>query len=319
MLISLILSLYNAMLFLSSIIFGRLGDMWGRKTIVLFGFLVSAIVFCCHNCINSFSSLFIVRGLAGIGVGIIPGSLAALAWGGSIGFFTALGSLGFTTGNVLAGVLREDFFIFSGASLLCLIGFVGTLFVKERHKKISVPLFPYKIIKKNLNVYLPFLIRHSAAQAIWALFPIYLSELGANKLWIGIIYGINPFMQFIFMLLLDRYKSTLLIGWGLIASAVTFFGYGISPNWYVILFFQIVLGFSWANLYLGSIKHLLENNVEQATATGFLSSVIGLAGILGPLIGGAISFLGLRALLFCASSFAFLAFIISKSPRLQAR
>jgi len=172
---------------------------------------------------------------------------------------------------------------------------------------------------KNLNVYLPFLIRHSAAQAIWAIFPIYLIGLGASKLWIGIIYGVNPLTQFIFMLLLDRFESSRLIALGLIASAVTFFGYAISPNWQVILFFQILLGFSWANLYLGSIKHLLKNNVERATATGVLSSVIGLAGIFGPLIGGAISFLGLRPLLFCSASFAFGAFIISKSPRLQAR
>ncbi len=307
------------MLFVSSIIFGRLGDILGRKRMVLFGFFLSAIIFCCHNFINSLSSLFFFRGLAGIGVGIIPGSLAALAWGGSIGFFTALGSLGFSVGNFLAGILGEEVFIFSGASLLCLIGFVGTLFVKEKRKKIAVPLFPYKIVIKNLNVYLPFFIRHSAAQAIWAIFPIYLAELGASKLWIGVIYGINPLMQFVFMLLLDRYKSTQLIVWGLVASAVTFFGYGISPNWQIILFFQIVLGFSWANLYLGSMKHLLEKNVEQATATGFLSSVIGLSGIVGPLIGGVISFLGIRTLLFCSSSLAFLAFIISKSRRLQAR
>jgi hypothetical protein len=291
--------------------------MVGRKRVVLGGFLISAVVFCCHNFIGGLSSLFIFRGLAGIGVGIIPGSLAALAWGGSIGFFTALGSLGFTAGNFLAGVLQEDFFIFSGASLLCLVGFVGTLFVKEKRKKIAVPLLPIRMVKKNLYVYLPFLIRHSAAQAIWAIFPIYLAGLGASKLWIGIIYGVNPLMQVVFMLCLDRFKSTRLITWGLIASSVTFLGYGIAPNWHIILFFQIILGFSWANLYLGSVKYLLENNIEQATAIGFLNSIIGLAGILGPLIGGALSFLGMRALLFGSASLALSGFIIAKIRRPQ--
>jgi DHA1 family tetracycline resistance protein-like MFS transporter len=113
------------------------------------------------------------------------------------------------------------------------------------------------------------------------------------------------------MLWIDRYRSSRLIILGLIASALTFFGYAVSPNWQVILGLQILLGFSWANLYLGSIKHLLENNLEQATATGMLSSIIGLSGIAGPLIGGLLSFFGLRVLIFASSLLAFSGFLLS--------
>lgn len=307
------------MLLFSSIIFGRLGDIFGRKTIIVFGFVVSAVIFFAHTLIRDISSLFILRACAGIGVGMIPGPLAALAWGGSIGLFSAVGSLGFTVGNLLAGLLKNQSLIFITSALLCIAGFTLTFFIKEKKKKIAVPLFPYKIIKNNLNVYLPFLIRHSAAQAIWAIFPIYLVGLGANRLWIGIIYALNPLLQFFFMLMLDAYKSTRLIMLGLLASSLTFFGYGISPNWQIILFLQILLGFSWANLYLGSVKYLLENNIEQATATGILSSVIGLSGILGPLVGGLVSFLGMRALIIFSAFFAFLAFIISRILRQQAK
>jgi MFS family permease len=300
------------MLFFSSIIFGRLGDILGRKKLIIIGFAVSGLAFLGHNLIKDILTLFIFRGLAGIGVGIIPGSLTALAWGSPIGIFTALGSLGYTTGNFLAGALKQDSLIFSTSALFCLIGLSLTFLIKEKPKRIAVPLFPYKIVKKNLNVYLPFLIRHSAASAIWAIFPIYLEGLGASIFYIGLIYAINPFMQFIFMLIMDRFQVSKLIMFGLFASAITFLGYGISPNWQIIFFLQIILGFSWANLYLGSLKHLLANNVEQATAIGCLSSVIGLAGILGPLIGGTISFLGLRNLILFSSALAFFAFIISR-------
>jgi MFS family permease len=251
---------------LSATIFGRLGDTLGRKKLVIIGFLISGVVFFCHNFIYDIQSLLFIRGCAGIGMGMIPGPLAALAWGSSIGVFTAFGSLGFAVASLLAGIMKNNLLIFTTSAFICLIGFALAFFIKEKPKKIAVPLFPYKVILKNLNVYLPYLVRHSAASAIWAIFPI--------------------------------------------ASTLTFFGYAVAPNWQFVLVLQVVLGFSWANLYLGSMKHLLENNNEQATATGVLSSIFGLSGILGPLIGGLIAVLGLRVLLYFSALVALSAFII---------
>ncbi|MGB9720279.1 MAG: MFS transporter [bacterium] len=72
-LISLILALYNGMLFFSSIIFGRLGDMYGRKKVIMWGFLVSTIVLFSHNFIHNIQTTFLMRGLAGLSIGMIPG------------------------------------------------------------------------------------------------------------------------------------------------------------------------------------------------------------------------------------------------------
>lgn len=278
---------------------------------LIIGFLLTALVFFGHNLANSLSMLFLFRGLAGIGVGVIPGSLSALAWGTPLGVFTGIGALGFTLGNFLSGALKNDFLIFTTSALFCFAAFIISFFVKEEKKQISIPLFPYQIIMKNWRVYVPFLIRHSAAQAIWAIFPIYLIGLGANKFQIGVMYALNPFAQFIFMLIFDKYKSYRLIKIGTFFSTLTFLGYAISPKWQYILFLQILLGLSWGSLYLGSLKSLLENNLEQATSTGILSSVIGLAGILGPLVGGLICLLGLRQLLFASALLAAVAFLIS--------
>ncbi|MCX7994359.1 MAG: MFS transporter [candidate division WOR-3 bacterium] len=311
-LISLILVLYNTMLFFSSLIFGRLGDMYGRKKMIMWGFLVSGVILFLHNFIHNIESIFLFRGLAGLGIGMIPGSIVALAWGNSLGWFSGFGSLGYTLGNFLPGILKNNFLIFTTAALFCFAGFFLSFFVRETGKKINVPSFPYHIIRKNLGIYIPFFIRHSAAQAIWAIFPIYLTQLGANKFDISLLYAINPFAQFIFMILLEKQDPERLILTGIICSALTFLGYGVAPNWHVIIIFQVLLGLSWATLYLGSIKYLLKNNLEQATASGFLNSVIGLSGITGPLLGGIIALLGIRVLLFASALLSFLAFFIKR-------
>jgi len=300
------------MLFFSSLFFGRLGDIYGRKKIVTLGFLFSAIVLFSHNLIRNIQTILILRSFAGLSIGMIPGSIVALAWGNSLGLFSGFGSLGYTIGNFLPGILKNNFLIFTTAALFCLAGFLISLSIKEERRKVSVPLFPYDLIRKNLGVYLPFFIRHSAAQAIWALFPVYLSELGANKFQISLLYAINPFAQFIFMLIMERIDCERLILVGIACSAITFFGYALAPNWQMMIFLQVLLGFSWATLYLGSIKYLLKNNIEQATATGFLNSVIGLSGITGPLIGGVIALLGMRVLLFTSAFVSTTAFFIKR-------
>ncbi len=300
------------MLLFSSLLFGRLGDMYGRKKMIMLGFFISGIILFCHNYIKNIQTVFLFRGFAGLSIGMIPGSIVALAWGNSLGWFSGFGSLGYTLGNFLPGILKNNFLIFTTASLFCISGFVLSFFLKDDDKKIYVPLFPYQLIKKNMGVYLPFYIRHSAAQAIWAIFPIYLSELGANKFQIGLLYAINPFAQFVFMVLMERQNCEKLILLGIAFSALTFLGYGLSPNWQIMIFLQVLLGFSWATLYLGSIKFLLKNNLEQATATGFLNSVIGLSGITGPLLGGLIALFGIRVLLFSSAIFACLAFLIKR-------
>ncbi len=305
-----IAALYNGMVFFSAIIFGRLGDTLSRRKVVLVGFFVSGIVFLLHVFIPDLKTLFVVRGLAGIGVGMIPGSLAALAWSGSVALFTAFGSLGFAFASIVAGLMGQSTLIFCGAALLCLTGFLFAFRIKEVPVRLKIPFFPNAVIRRNIGIYLPYLIRHSAATAIWAIFPIYLVGLGANRLAIGIIYGINPVMQFVFMLILDRYKKERLIDIGLTATSLTFIGYFIAPNWLVILIFQIVLGFSWANLYLGSMKYLLKHNDEQATATGLLNSVFGLSGLIGPLIGGIVVLLGIKVLFIFSALLSLGAFFV---------
>ncbi len=272
---------------------------------------MSALLYAGHLLIKGTGSMFLIRGLSGVAGGMVPGSLTALAWGTSIGLFTGLGSLGMMVANLLDAVIKSDRLIFLTAALFSIAGFFLTFRVRENSQRILVPRFPVRVILKNLNVYLPFLIRHSAAQAIWAVYPLYLFQLGATKFQIGMIYALNPLAQFIFMVTLDRQKSVSLMKMGIFASAAAFFGFALASNLWVILAFQVVLGYSWANLYMGSVKYLLENNTEQATANGILNSMMGLSGITGPLLGGVIALAGIKTMLLASAALACLAFLIS--------
>jgi MFS family permease len=317
-LISLVLTLYNGMVLIASTFFGRLGDTLGRKKMVVLGFMISAAVFYAHNFIGDLRSLFIIRMCAGFGVAMVPGPLAALVGSASVGVFTAAGSFGFMIASILAGFLQQKGLVFTTSALMCVIGMALALAIREKVKRMTVPFFPWQVIKKNADIYLPYFIRHSAASAIWAIFPIYLSSLGADTVLIGVLYAINPLMQVTFMLVLRHVKSDRLITTGLIASAVTFFGYTLVGHWGFLIGLQALLGFSWANLYLGSMKHLLKENTEQATATGILNSIFGLSGIVGPLIGGLVSFMGLRVLLGFSTVVATGGFIVSRNLRRRA-
>lgn len=177
------------------------------------------------------------------------------------------------------------------------------IFLKPTTKHIEQPFFNIAILKKNWRIYLSFFLRHAGAFGIWAIYPLFLADLGASKFWIGIIYSLNAFGQFFFMPQLDRFQSNKLIKFGLYFSTATFIAFGICKNFWQILPFQILLAFSWSCLYLGSLKYLLEHNEEKSTAVGVFNSISSLAGIVGPLMGGLVGSLGYPAVMFTAALF----------------
>ncbi|MDD4307800.1 MAG: MFS transporter, partial [Thermoplasmata archaeon] len=179
-------------------------------------------------------------------------------------------------------------FLFSALLMvLCIPVAMKMRFRKE--VKIAVSFFPVHIIKKNIEIYAPVLVRHTGACAIWVMFPMFIRDMdgaeGSLFLWVGIMYAINSFSQFIFMRYL-KYKSSILIPWGMVASAVTFLLFVFCWDVWTLMATQVLLALSWALLYVGSVNFVMVNNKERATATGFLNSVFQIASILGALVGG---------------------------------
>ena len=103
----------------------------------------------------------------------------------------------------------------------------------------------------------------------------------------------------------DRFDGKILVKAGLALSSITFFAFTLAQDFYQLVPTQVLLGCSWSCLYVGSLLYLMKRNVEKATCTGMLSSVISLAVVFGALLGGGVSQLfGFKATMYVAAALA---------------
>ena len=295
--IGIIVASYAAATFLASYIFGRLADVHGRRLFLRLGLFLSAVACIIQFFAYDTTSLLISRILLGFCAGIFPAALLAYAYESKLRMnrFLAYGSGGWGVGTIGAGIVGTIFaikepFLFSALLFFLTIPLAFRMpFVKD--VKMSVPLFPIKLIRRNLSIYLAVLIRHTGACSIWVMYPMFirgLAGVGTNLFfWIGLLYAINSLTQFIVMRSLKR-RSTVLFPLGLGLSAITFFLFTICQDIWQLIPTQVLLAIAWALIYVGSVKFIMARNTERATATGFLHSMLSMSSILGALIGGTI-------------------------------
>ncbi len=290
-----IVAAYNAFIVFASILFGRAADVRGVRRILRAGLLLSAITCLTQPFAVGPWLLLASRSLLGFCVGMYPAALLAYAKTADslMGKFSSWGSLGWALGNALAGIAAQldpnvfwqVFALASGAWFLSF--YFATAAPAQPAGGIHVSLFPRGVLRRNVPVYAMMFIRHTGANMIWGIFPIYLADvLHLNLLEIGIINAFNPFVQFVVMQGIDRYSSRALVVAGLVGSFATFVLFLVARDFWSMLATQVVLGFSWATLYVGSLKFITEENVETATAGGWFNSVTSLASIVGPAVGG---------------------------------
>jgi MFS family permease len=283
--------LYSSALFMASYVFGRASDVYGRRMFILGGLLVSAFAMGVHVFLRDVPSLWAIRFAAGFAAGIFPAAMVdyIARSSGLLGRFSAWGSLGWGVGALLAGVLAAYYDDLTWAFLLAagiyMVAFLIALFLpKVEQVRMRVPLFPKDLIKRNIHFYLPMLVRHAGAMAIWTFWPLFLIDLGADYVWVGIIQFINPLAQFGFMwLVTDKVRSTLLFPIGLVLSALTFVTFLLARNVWELLPTQILLGVSWGCTYVGALRGVTESSREKATAAGLFNSTTSMSAILGPL------------------------------------
>ncbi|MBS7288323.1 MAG: MFS transporter [Candidatus Freyarchaeota archaeon] len=289
--IGLIGAVYGLSLLVSSYLSGWASDVFGRERLLRASLAVAALTFPLQAFSSTPLHFLLVRGVAGFCSGVYPTILAAQGYeeSGRLGRIISFGALGWGIGSLFISFtyLYRDVFIASGA--LFLAGFLVSLKMEIRDTRLSVPLFPRDVIKRGLPVYVSFLLRHTGANAVWAIFPLFLEEIGAGSFWIGVIYATNTFAQFFIMPLIDRFKSSRLVAWGLIFSLLTFTVYLASGSYVHVLPAQLLLALSWSLLYIGSLTYVAERGSERGTAVGVLEMVRGVATTIGPFFGGAVS------------------------------
>ncbi len=286
---------FAAASFASSYFFGRGSDVWGRKMILLAGLMISGIatllqVLSLH--VGGLAFFAAARIMIGFASGIFPAALLSYAYheskGGKMGTFSAFGAGGWGVGNLavgLFGALYEPAYIF--CSIIIFASFAIALMLPFTDEpKMQVPLFPRALIKRNAPVYSAMLIRHTGANMIWVTYPLFLYSIGASHFMVGVIYAVNAFGQFGFMILMNRFEPTVLVAVGLASSAATFFTFLLAGSWWEIIPSQILLAAAYSSLYVGSLRYVMDRNEEKATSSGLLSSTMSISGIIGPVLGG---------------------------------
>jgi len=290
--IGIAVTLYALALFLSSYVFGRAADIQGLRRYILAGLFLSAIALFMHVLVRDVYTLWAVRIFTGVAVGLYPAALVDYVTrrSGKLGQYSAFGSFGFGAGNLAASVLVQYYTGITGAFLMAaavmFAGFAVALALRpvpEVHH--VVPLFPRRLIRRNIHIYAPMLLRHSGATGIWVYWPLFLMSIGADYLWIGIIQFINPLAQFVFMYwFTDRIRTKWLFPVGLLLSSIVMVSFTIATNVWQLLPTQVLLGVAWSCTYVGALRSVTEGAVEKSTVAGLLTSVTSVSQVIGPAI-----------------------------------
>jgi DHA1 family multidrug resistance protein-like MFS transporter len=328
--IGVIVAAYNCALFISTYIFSRASDSYSPKIVLCAGFLSATVTFFLQIFAKDPLSLGIVRVLVGFSVGIFPAILLLYVYNlkRSVGKFSSLMALGWALGYLSVLIIAEypqlsiagSLFGYTGtvymelfalSSLLFAVAFLITLKlpdVKIIAKK-KVDYFSADILKKNRSIYFGFFLRQVGANNVWVIFQLYLLSLGANLADVALIYMLNPVLQFFIMRRLDRYSSSRLIHTGDLLSAAAFAALIPLTIYYQAVVGMVLIAFSYACLYIGSIQQLIETNEEKGAAAGLLNSSIALASIVGSFMGGIIlDHYGFRAVMGAGVLFSILGY-----------
>ena len=313
--IGFIAATYGIAFFLSSLFFGRQSDIHGRVGFIRLGLGLSAIAYLSQVAAHTTITLLVARGVIGFCLGITSAAIMAYTYENQkeIGNFVSYGSLGWLLGALAAATIGKYEVLFLTSAATSVLAFLVSLSLREEPtSRIRVPVLPLSLIKANRKVYLAFFSRQLGASAIWAILPIYLTGIGASKLWIAILDGINMGSQFIAMRFVGKFNPAKLFRIGLLLSALVFAIYGIATNYLQVIPVQILLAIAWASMFIGALNDLLRKSNERGTVSGLLYSTIYLSAGLGPFLGGAVTQVwGFATLMYAGSSLSFLGFLSS--------
>jgi MFS family permease len=323
LMIGVIVSMYGLMSLLSMYLFGWVSDNKGRLLLIRAGMLVSAVTFLSQVFADTEMKILVVRSLCGLSIGVFYSSLVmyGVESGKKLGKYTSFESLGWGVGNLVAGLMAGSVVagvvigyvdIFKVAAAIFFACFFLSLLLKEGEApKVKSPLIPLSIIKKNANIYFPFLLRDTGAYCAWTFFPLYLMGLGASDFWIGFIIFLNSGLQFPMKQYVDRFGFEKLFTWGMAISAVALYAYVLPRNYIEVIPAQILIALAWTTLSVGAMGLLTERNHEKATVIGLFSSTRGVAQILAPLVGGVIAeYLGFKAMMAFAGTITTIGLVI---------
>jgi len=320
--IGITLAAFSIAVILFSPLWGHLCDRFGhRKQLLTLGNLLYFASSLLYVYVNTLEWLIALRFLQGIGfaTNAMLTALFSDHFGGEasrrFGAFSAANAVGAGLGSLLAGILADAIGIrsvFAVVSFLCLIS-VGLIYWGLPEKAAPAPVegSPQSspLPAKLFYLYGMVFVRHSAAVALWSIFPVYLNSLVRSLSLVGAIQGVNMLLQPLFMLALGKYgerwdKLQMVLG-GVGGSVLTFLVYAIAVDISLIVVGQVMIAVSWSMMFIGMNLYMIEEVPEgsRGKAFGYLASAFTSAASVGPLLGGTLSdAYGIHGMIFLVSA-----------------
>ena len=328
--------------FFFSPIWGRIGDKYGYKPVLLItGFGISASLFF-MGFMNSVHELFILRLIMGAVTGFIPTSLAMISAqtpkkkvGEVLGLLQTGNVTGMLFGPLVGGMLADSVgfkytFIYTSIAI-----FIAALFVifgvkevrsstekkaNQQHytRKEVISLILHK--KVLLTVMIISLLVQVAVMSIQPLLAIYVSQLSntSNIAFLaGLAFSATGFGNLIatrkWGRLGDRIGYEKVIMMLLICSAIVFI-----PQAFVTSLWQLILLRFLFGMASGGIIPCMTAYIRQVAPVEVQGEVNGynvsfrfLGNVLGPTLGGIVSgYIGISSVFFVTSAILFIAFLI---------
>ncbi len=315
----LVLAIFSVAVIAFSPIWGHLSDRLGRrKPLLVIGSLLFFLSSFLHFLVNTWAELMALRFLQGMAFAVTPmltvlfsdhfGAQAARRFGA----FSAANAVGWGLGSVLSGILAELLGIRWVFILVSFLSLAGAGFIQwglpEKATSVHAPSVPSRVPSKLFYLYGMIFARHSAAIALWSVFPLYLKGFVQSLSWVGIVNGINMLVQPLFMLAIGKYAERwdklqiILIGIG--GSIATFLVYASAASVWQIVVGQVMIAASWSAMFIGMNLYLIEEVPQRSRgqAFGYFQSAITSAAAVGPLLGGSLSdAYGIHGMIFIAS------------------
>ncbi|OGF53683.1 MAG: hypothetical protein A2Z21_01335 [Candidatus Fraserbacteria bacterium RBG_16_55_9] len=306
--IGLTLAVFSVGVILFSPLWGHLSDRYGhRRLFLVFGNLLFFISSLLYVYVHTVEGLVVLRFLQGIGFATNPMLTALFSdhfgdqAGRRFGAFSAANAVGAGLGSLLSGILADALgirWVFAIVSFVILLS-IGAIYWGLPEEIVPGPAEGthenHRVPGKLFYLYGTIFVRHSAAVALWSIFPLYLRSFVGSLSLVGAINGVNMLIQPLFMLALgkyaERWDKLQMVLIGVAGSVVTFLVYALAPSVWQIVVGQIMIAASWSVMFIGMNLYMIEEVPQgsRGKAFGYLQSSFTSASSVGPLIGGTLS------------------------------
>ena len=299
---------------------GRLSDRYGRKRFIVAGLLVYLVAAIGYFTAQSFYQVLAFRAFSGIGTSLIfsvsrayIGDMTPKGQEGRwLGVFATADIIGFGTGPLIAGALREFVgfrSVFVAMAALMALSALILLWWLPRHSPAETARRTHREAGGGSEAQTPFstalkdrlvlaVTTHQGLQSLamgasFSFLALRLEDdLGIGPFMIGLAFATQDITggvaQPLFGRMADRYDRRVLVAAGLMANAVLLACIGIVPTYLLMVLLLFAMGATGAisQVASGAIQVVAGRRVGMGTVLGIGSAANGLGIVIGSVVSG---------------------------------